>query len=559
MPSITIKEIDLTTAEPISAGTNVVYVPGFAISSASAEEGVPTLCTTIEEFEEQFGSTPFQFKAAQKFPWDSNSVTTAVEEGETTDLVDEFDYDLSYLYAKELLALGLPVLYEAVLKEDSDDFKTANGDELVIAFYAKLTSNSLERLKNKGEYDAKYLTTGAYPSFEVEAECPKKMIVEVRPGTNKDALLTVKNKSQEAKFTVSLGISDESLADGESLSMDGEEPNVALTIIAPSGDTLERVNDEGEGDYVEELKCDDNGNYIIEIALKSPNEIGDYKCYVDAEYDAKPSPKNVAQLLMSVAADRGDAVALIDHINDENRSLLGASSVYHSVSVKNTLANGEYGAMFTPWCNFICGQSANFSVNNNFELPGSFAYLTALAESIKTNASWIAVAGVTRGRLTNLSVENPLCTHEILTNTIAEKYQPRDMVSINPITNIKPYGYTIWGNRTLKRNDIQGDLTATSFLNLRNLVCDVKKEVFAACKQLMFEQNSDILWINFQAKIMPLLDKMKTSYGISNYKIVKVPSTQRGKLEAQVILYPIYAVEDFVVTVVLTDDEVTVE
>ena len=75
----------------------------------------------------------------------------------------------------------------------------------------------------------------------------------------------------------------------------------------------------------------------------------------------------------------------------------------------------------------------------------------------------------------------------------------------------------------------------------------------------MFEQNSDVLWINFKSKIVPLLDEMSSSYGISGYKFIKEPSEYRSQLKCKIKVYPIFAVEDFDITVVLSKEEVRVE
>jgi phage tail sheath protein FI len=182
----------------------------------------------------------------------------------------------------------------------------------------------------------------------------------------------------------------------------------------------------------------------------------------------------------------------------------------------------------------------------------------SLADSIKTNANWLAIAGVTRGGVMNLSSGGMDTT---ISNGAADKMQPRDNISINAITNIKPYGYTIWGNRTLKKN--AKNLVATSFLNIRNLVSDVKKTCYDTARSMTFEQDTDILWINFKAEISKLLNRMVTGYGISGYKILRDTShkkaVEKGTICAKVILFPTYAVEDFYITIVLKDDEVTVE
>ena len=138
----------------------------------------------------------------------------------------------------------------------------------------------------------------------------------------------------------------------------------------------------------------------------------------------------------------------------------------------------------------------------------------------------------------------------------ADSYQERDAaININAITNVYPYGQCIMGNRTLNDNKESKGLIASSFLNLRNLVCDVKAKVREAAQTCLFEQNTDILWVNFKAQITPLLDRMVTGQGIKSYKIVKMPSKVKARLTAQIVLTPIYAIEDVYVTIVLTDDE----
>jgi hypothetical protein len=93
---------------------------------------------------------------------------------------------------------------------------------------------------------------------------------------------------------------------------------------------------------------------------------------------------------------------------------------------------------------------------------------------------------------------------------------------------------------------------------MRSLIAEIKKRCYKAAEQLMFEQNSDVLWINFKAKIIPLLDEMASSYGISGYKIIKEPADSKTQLKSTIKVFPIYAVEDFDITVMLTDEEVTV-
>ena len=52
---------------------------------------------------------------------------------------------------------------------------------------------------------------------------------------------------------------------------------------------------------------------------------------------------------------------------------------------------------------------------------------------------------------------------------------------------MSPFGLRIWGNRTLFDNSGKGNLTASSFLNIRNLCSDIKKTVWTAARTLTFE------------------------------------------------------------------------
>ena len=297
----------------------------------------------------------------------------------------------------------------------------------------------------------------------------------------------------------------------------------------------------------------DKGNFNIKYITS-----GGYPVY---EYNSN----SIVSKMKNLAETRGDCVAIIDHTDnlyrESNINLVG--SLYKAVAEDDLFqTGGEYATLFTPWATYLrttTDKENGVALNGGtFRMPASFAYLTSLADSVKTNASWLAVAGATRGVVGNLASGG--MTTEI-PNGAADAMQPRQGIAVNAITNIKPYGYTIWGNRTLKKN--VENLTATSFLNIRNLVSDVKKTCYRAARSLTFEQNTEVLWVNFKSKIAPTLDRMLSGYGISGYKIIRdtqhEKAAEKATICAKVILYPVYAVEDFYITIVLKDDEISVE
>ena len=95
MPKITITEKDLTSPGMLNATSNTVYVPGTACQFPVAldQEHLPRLYSSLTDFQNDFGKTVPIIKAGN-----------AADAG--------YRYDSGYIYATELLSLGVPVLYD---------------------------------------------------------------------------------------------------------------------------------------------------------------------------------------------------------------------------------------------------------------------------------------------------------------------------------------------------------------------------------------------------------------------------------------------------------------
>ena len=400
------------------------------VNRASSE---PVLCASVREFEDNFGKTAYVFNITQTYINGTSRARTT----NSVDIAAAGTCDMSYVYAKELLNMGMPVLYQAIPVSS------------VAEFYSKFNS-VYQNLRDKGEYSIKYITSGGYPNF-----------------------------------------------------------NVA-----------------GKNFYDDMLAC---------------------------------------------ATSRGDCVALLDPVNEKQAELTYTSttSLYNQIYtyVNTTIKtdnskDASYGAAFYPWGVYTCSMQNGAQ----YELPATFGYLSCLANATKAGPNWVAMAGAARGVVTNL---NSLSLDNRLSNVIADTYQPtkgadRQNVAINAITNIKPYGLTIWGNRTLAEIDANG-LTAENFLNTRNMISDIKKVAYTTAKSLMFEQNSDMLWLRFKAGVSPLLEKLKTGFGIADYKIIKLDTHYDGsllgkeELAACIKIYPMYAIEAFEITIEVNDTDVSVQ
>ena len=279
-------------------------------------------------------------------------------------------------------------------------------------------------------------------------------------------------------------------------------------------------------------------------SVKLNSDVSSEKPIVETELAAE---------IINVASQRKDCIAIVDH----DINLVKPTEIKRAYS---NVPKSDYAAAFTPWINVTTKWSSMSSTNGSITpmseplvseyevMPAGFGYLLAYANSIKSNQRWLAVAGSERGQIP-LLIEPITQVGERKINTILE---PKTGFSINPIANIVPFGNIIWGNRTLKMND--NGLTATSFLNIRMLLNVLKKTLYHVSRRYTFEQNSDILWINFRASISPILESMVTGQGIKAYRILKVESDKRATLSAVIRIVPIEPVEDFEITIEIVDD-----
>ena len=560
MPYIEIVEKDETSAGAFAENFDVVYIPGLVDTTqidlwddtkyVGLAKNEPTLFTSVNDFEALCGKIGYVFTSEQKYAdittytalteqpenWASTYTSYYTKDGDTYTKVTgtsaptfakdtyyemhgfeaeaiPFDgvmfkaktVDPSYVMAKELLASGLNVVYERInneipdyqlLKTEPADWSTKYNEK----YYTKSTTSNGDTYR---------LVTGdTAPDF-----------------------------AENTYYEVG---------------------NIKLIDIYKA---LPDVFDAGAVDGLI-----DKGNIDVKYLTS-----GGYPTY---EYDNS----SIATKMIAVAEKRGDCVAFIDPTDNalREKDISKSASLYYAV-INDQAIQSDFATMFTPWEPFnrittdkiavIDPEDSNKikyttpdNVQSTVRMSATFAYLTCLADSIKTNANWLAIAGSARGVLLNLVTDD---INTKIPNGVADAMQPRDGVAVNAITNIKPYGYTIWGNRTLKNNGLKRNLTATSLLNIRNLVSDVKKTAYKVARQLTFEQNNDVLWVNFKSLIAPTLDRMLSGYGISGYKIIRdtehAKASEKATVCAKIILYPVYAVEDFYITIVLKDDEISVE
>lgn len=266
----------------------------------------------------------------------------------------------------------------------------------------------------------------------------------------------------------------------------------------------------------------------------------------------------IEQAKAKCATLRGDAVALVDptgnNVADIDAYVQALTPVIVKRSTGDTESSDVYSAAFAP--KVIIGNEAGV------EYPAWVVYLMNFAYYRSRFASWYAFAGPIRG-VPTVSISPKFKIGDSDNDLLQAREVNEDQTitaehkACNTISNIRPYGNIVWGNRTLK--NISEGLVATSFLNIRQLCCTLKKVIYKACKRFTFEPNSDVLWYNFKNVIVETLDEMKSDNGIKGYNIIKSKDARRGELKAVIQIIPIEAVEDFTIKVELKDNLTTIE
>ena len=435
--------------------------------------------------------------------------------------------DPGYRYAKLLLSMGIPVYYEQMNSVGGDLTKVENPTEEQIA-------------DMKETYG---LNTG-----KIWEENP-----EYQPdSTEFNRYILSTNITQQGTYYIGTPIQVDAMYEGINARFN-EIPNM-------SKEDQSELEAPATG-----LEIDNMGDYTIKFFTTGGYPVFEYM------------NNGLAETMMEACTRRSDAIALIDHTNNPDRPIVASNTKSVSYKARNwtlgTIA-GSYAAMFTPW--YECSspivledyKSSDDDSNaaHYLAMPASLAYLTTLARQIRDYNPWLAVSGVRRGQVPYLS---KLHINRNLTNNIADSYQqvPQDgytngkgaLRSINPITNIRNYGCCIWGNRTLRSNS-EGT-KATSFLSTRNQISDIKKCIYETSQKLLFEQNSDVLWINWKSYVTPLLDSMISNNIIRDYTITRYnidpESGERVpayKILAAIRIVPINAVEQFELTINIEND-----
>lgn len=520
MPKVSIREIDNTGGETLEYLNYTVLIPGPELTYKDKDgntvvlDGLFTTAKEITGLDLSSGSDKTEFKK-----------------------------DLGYLMAVELLGRGLSVQYVPAYRLD------ASGDfvESLFTEYSELFSE----FEDKGKYDLRFITIGG-----ISDDIAAASIEALRCAGNRGDAVAVLSVPKKGLNTV--------LFYGKTV----EETTTYISIAEYKA--LSKTEKQKYSPYYGfKTFVYEDATGVIHYSIEEPVGVDYQEMILSLKQWKNLSAENQAQCLPLTEAENIDldtSVKIDNWVCDTFGTIANDPITREGTSWTSTEERyGKYGAIFSPYI------TMSFTIDNvatSIEVPAGFDYLACFAKYIQRYKDWFAMSGSVRGVSPYMGIVPQIKFGDADVNNVLQIRTAKEAghIATNVVCEIRPYGNVMWGNRTMHPLSVPDNadstsaiqLTASSFLNIRQLCCDIKKTLYRAARRFTFEPNSDALWYNFKGAITPLLDEMKANQGIKGYQIIKVKTNKKALLVARIKIIPIEAVEDFDLTVELTDSiEVT--
>jgi phage tail sheath protein FI len=257
---------------------------------------------------------------------------------------------------------------------------------------------------------------------------------------------------------------------------------------------------------------------------------------------------------LTVAEDRADTLAVIDleagytssYENTDSFATRGGSVAGTVSAVKNRAFNNSYGACYYPWVRIVDSLSGQ-----QIWMPPSVVALGTYASSARRSELWFAPAGFNRGGLSRGAAGFPVVG--VVEKLTSKERDSLYEVNVNPIASFPSEGIVVFGQKTL-----QATPSALDRVNVRRLLCYLKKQISRIANNILFDPNTQVTWDRFLARVNPLLRSVKSRFGLQEYRVVLDTSTttpeliDRNIMYAKVFLKPTRAIEfialDFIIT-----------
>ena len=265
----------------------------------------------------------------------------------------------------------------------------------------------------------------------------------------------------------------------------------------------------------------------------------------------------VTDYLLDMVEDRADALALIDipfaytPDTEDTGSAEARNAANTPTAAANNLAsrsiNNSYGATYYPWV-----QIQDTSTNQVLWAPPSVAALGVLSSTDRNQAPWFAPAGFTRGGLSEGAAGIPVL--DVSRRLSSDERDTLYETNINPVAKFPAEGIVIFGQKTLQQT-----ASALDRINVRRLMIFLKREISFIASRLLFGPNTSITWDRFLGQATPLLESVKSQFGIEDFRLILDESTttpdliDRNIIYAKLLVKPTRAVEFFAIDFVVTN------
>lgn len=255
--------------------------------------------------------------------------------------------------------------------------------------------------------------------------------------------------------------------------------------------------------------------------------------------------------MLDIAESRGDTLAIIDAPDN-----LTAQEVveWHNGEGEGdkdpaSAVNSEYGALYYPW------MEIHDAINEtDVWIPPSGMIAGTFARTDRENGRWYAPAGLKRGRLIRA-----------LDLRFSPSKGERDLMygggdAVNPIVNFSNEGITVWGQRTLLRQN-----SAKNRVNVMRLLLMVRKAIAGSTRYLVFDLNDSFLWNEWKGMVRPYLEGLKNARALYDFEVEMGETTMttqdvdENKLNGRIELQPTKTAEFITIDFVLTRTEAVFE
>lgn len=246
----------------------------------------------------------------------------------------------------------------------------------------------------------------------------------------------------------------------------------------------------------------------------------DFDIVISAGYnyfeESNEATCTVDDSFVELVANRKTAIYLVDA-----EPGLGATEFFEYCGNKkfeqgaNYTNAGSYCAAYGPWC-----YAQLLSTGVTRLVPGSYVFLIAWARATSNGAPlYLAPAGVKRSSLGTIVRSTVYPIGSAIIN--AWQNDPAKNYKINPIAKLKQYGYVVYGNSTLLKNDpVTGEGSMLQSFSTRVTMNLIKRRAFDISLTLQFDQIDSDIFAEFKTTLSTFMNELKYNKAIYDYRII---------------------------------------